>query len=168
MFVDPEAGHSDQQGTNFNETAVLNLGDGEMLAMARADECFHSGLSYMPVGGVGYFRTARSFNWGLSWTRPERTKIFGQPAHLLQVDKDTVICTYGVRRKPFGIHAVISRDRGRTWATKKPIVLRDDAQNWDMGYPATIRRKDGKFFTIYYFVDKNNTRFIAGTIWSLP
>lgn len=167
MFADPTAPRSDQQGENFNETGVLCFPDGEMLAAARCDDSFHSEGRYIPVGGVGNLRMARSFNWGLSWTRPEPTPIFGQPAHLLVLEGDTVLCTYGYRRKPYGVRAVISRDRGRTWEMSAEVILRDDGALWDLGYPVSIRLKNGNLFTVYYFVGEDGVRHIAGTEWSL-
>ena len=58
----------------------------------------------------------------------------------------------------------LSSDNGETWSDE--IVLREDGGNWDLGYPRTAQRADGKLVTVYYF---NNTpsaeRYIAGTIW---
>ena len=167
IFRDDSAGPSDLQGVNFNETSVVTFPDGEMLALGRADESFHTEGSYMPVGGVGELRSARSHNWGLSWSRAERTGIFGQPAHLLRLGGDRVLCTYGYRRKPYGIRVVESNDRGRTWQAEKTVILRDDAPTWDMGYPMTLQLDDELFLTTYYFADSEGVRFIASTTWSL-
>lgn len=167
IFRDESGGPSDLQGINFNETAVLAFPDGEMLAMGRADETFHTEGAFIPVGGVGELRSARSFNSGLSWSRPERTEIFGQPAHLLHLGGDRVLCTYGYRRQPYGIRAVESRDRGRTWLVDDTVVLRDDAPGWDMGYPMTLQVDEKLFLTTYYFADDQGVRFIASTTWSI-
>lgn len=165
MFKDPEAGSSDLQGINFNETAVVSFDDGEMLAIARADETFFTEDTFMPVGGVGSFYKAHSLNWGLSWSKPEKLPIFGQPAHLLKLNDHTVVCTYGYRKKPYGVRAVISQDRGRTWS--REIILRDDGPLWDLGYPMTLQLSNGNLLTVYYFNDQNLTRFIAGTRWKV-
>lgn len=167
ILHDSKSGPSDMQGINFNETSILAFPDGEMLAVGRADESFHSHGAYIPVGGVGELYTARSFNWGLSWTRPERTGIFGQPAHVLRADGDRVICAYGHRRQPYGVRVVESADRGRSWRTEDTITLREDAPGWDMGYPMTVRVEEDLFLTVYYFSDAEGVRFIAGTTWSM-
>jgi hypothetical protein len=45
-------------------------------------------------------------------------------------------------------------------------VLRDDGGNWDLGYPRTVQRSDGKLVTVYYFNDaRRKERHIAATIW---
>ena len=57
-----------------------------------------------------------------------------------------------------------SADRGRTWGPE--IMLRDDAGCWDLGYPRTVQRADGRIVTVYYFNDDpKSERYIAATIW---
>jgi len=156
---------SEYQGINFNETAILPLDKGEILAMARADISFHTDQEFMPVGGVGNLYTLRSFNNGFSWTSPKKTPIFGQPAHLLRLSGKEILCTYGYRQKPYGIRAVFSYDNGETWDMENEIVLRDDGFSWDLGYPMTVQLGTDEFITVYYFNDKSLNRFIAGTRW---
>lgn len=74
--------------------------------------------------------------------------------------------TYGFRHAPYGIRARISEDKGKTWNPE--IILRDDGGNWDLGYPRTIQRDDGRMVTIYYFNDaQSKYRYIAATIWNV-
>jgi len=42
--------------------------------------------------------------------------------------------------------ATTSVDGGRTWGDE--ITLRDDGGTWDLGYPRTVQRADGKVVTI--------------------
>jgi len=71
---------------------------------------------------------------------------------------------YGYRQEPFGIRARMSSDQGHTWGPE--LVLRDDGGCWDLGYPRTVQRKDGKLVSIYYFNDdKDQERYIGATIW---
>lgn len=167
ILRDATAGPSDLQGINFNETSILVFPDGEMLAVGRADRTFHSEGEYIPVGGVGELYVSRSYNWGLSWSPAERTGIFGQPAHVLLAGGDRVVCAYGYRKKPYGVHVVESLDRGRSWRTGDTLVLREGSPSWDMGYPMTIRLDEGLFLTVYYYTDQDSVRFIAGSTWSL-
>ena len=45
-------------------------------------------------------------------------------------------------------------------------ILRDDARDWDLGYPRSVQRKDGKIVTVYYYNDAGQPeRYIAATIW---
>ena len=72
--------------------------------------------------------------------------------------------TYGYRAEPDGIRARLSSDQGQTWSEE--IILRKDAAAWDLGYPRTVQRPDGKLVTIYYYNDAvDKERYIGGTIW---
>jgi len=45
-------------------------------------------------------------------------------------------------------------------------MLRADAACWDLGYPSSVQRPDGKIVTVYYHNDhKDGERNIAATIW---
>ena len=168
IMCDPAGSRSQLQGINYNETSLLHLGNGELLAMVRGDSSFHtSGDQFMPVGGVGELYSSRSYDAGLSWEAPRKTGIWGQPGSLLGLSDGAVLCTYGYRRKPFGVRACLSVDKGRTWLTNEEYVLRDDAPTWDMGYPFSLQLKDGGLFSVYYFVDNEGVRHIAATHWKL-
>lgn len=160
---------SELQGINYNETSLISLGGGEMLAMIRADETYHtSGDQFMPVGMVGNLVTARSLNGGLCWTFPQQTGIWGQPGSLMVLSNGDLLATYGYRRAPYGIRCAISKDRGQTWLVDEEIIIRDDSPTWDCGYPFSIELEPGKMFTVYYFVDDTGTRHVCGTHWNLP
>ncbi len=89
----------------------------------------------------------------------------GNPPHLLRLADGRLCLTYGVRAKPFGIYARLSRDGGETWGEQ--IVLRNDGGGRDIGYPRSIQRPDGRVVTIYYFWDEKTgpERYIAASIW---
>jgi hypothetical protein len=89
----------------------------------------------------------------------------GNPPHLLKLADGRLCLTYGLRAKPFGIYARLSRDGGKTWS--EPICLRDDGGGRDLGYPRSVQRSDGRVVTVYYFWDKKTgpERYIAATIW---
>ena len=59
VAIDDNGRYSELQGINYNETSLISLGRGELLAMIRADETYHtSGDEFMPVGMVGTLVTA--------------------------------------------------------------------------------------------------------------
>jgi hypothetical protein len=88
----------------------------------------------------------------------------GNPPSMIRLKDGRLVLTYGYRSAPYGIRAKISTDRGQTWGPE--IILRDDAGTWDLGYPRTVQRADGKIVTTYYFNDqKDSERYIAATIW---
>ena len=82
----------------------------------------------------------------------------------LDLEDGRLALIYGYRAEPYGIRAKLSSDNGETWSD--PIVLREDGGNWDLGYPRTVQRTDGKLVTVYYYNNAPNAeRFIGGTIW---
>ena len=96
------------------------------------------------------------------------TGMWGQPGSIIRLSNGNILCTYGYRKKPFGVRCCISRDHGETWDVDNEIVVRDDCPTWDCGYPFSIELPDGHVFTVYYFVDDKRTRYVAGTHWELP
>ena len=168
-IMSDEAGkYSQLQGVNYNETSLLDLGAGQLIAMVRGDGAFHTtGEEFMPVGGVGSLFMARSYDSGMSWSSPQVTGIWGQPGSLLQLNNGNILCTYGYRRDPFGVRCCISKDDGHTWDIDNEIIIRDDNPIWDCGYPFTIELESGVLFTIYYMSDSEGTRYVSGTHWSL-
>ena len=62
------------------------------------------------------------------------------------------------------MRVVESRDDGATWSAPRP--LRDGAADWDLGYPRSVVRKDGRIVSVYYFNDPTGPeRYIAASIW---
>jgi hypothetical protein len=89
----------------------------------------------------------------------------GNPASLVRVADGRLCCVYGYRAAPFGMRVVISRDEGTTWSA--PHTLRDGAADWDLGYPRSVVRPDGRVVSVYYYNDSAGPeRYIAATIWT--
>ncbi len=88
----------------------------------------------------------------------------GNPPSMIKLKDGRLVITYGYRSAPYGMRARISADGGITWGQE--IILRDDAGTWDLGYPRTVQRADGKIVSVYYYNDQKETeRYIAATIW---
>jgi hypothetical protein len=88
----------------------------------------------------------------------------GNPPSMIKLKDGRLAITYGFRSEPYGIRARLSSDDGLTWGDE--INLRGDGGWWDLGYPRTVQRPDGKIVTVYYFNDhKDQERYIAATIW---
>ena len=79
--------------------------------------------------------------------------------------RDGRLClAYGFRGKPYHIAARLSADEGHTWSD--PIVLRDDAIHWDLGYCRMMQRSDGRLVTIYRIPTRERPeQHVAATIW---
>jgi len=88
----------------------------------------------------------------------------GNPPSLTKLKDGRLALAYGFRAQPYGIRAKLSSDNGETWTDD--IILRKDGGNWDLGYPRTVQRPDGKLVTVYYYNNAANAeRFIGATIW---
>ena len=142
---------------SFEEPALARTRDGHLLAMLRCGE----------PGKYEYLYQARSTDGGHTWTSPERTPMWGHPAHLLALADGRLLCTYGYRRPPYGVRACVSHDQGATWDIEREIVLRADGGSRDLGYPSSAQLADGKVVTVYYFHGADGIRHIAATRWQV-
>jgi len=103
---------------------------------------------------------------GASWYRLAEPAIDngGNPASMVRLEDGRIAMTYGWRHAPYGIRARISNDYGQSWGGEQ--ILRDDGASWDIGYPQTVQRADGKCVTIYYYHHADQPeRYISATIW---
>jgi hypothetical protein len=111
--------------------------------------------------------TFRSSDGGQSWNGPDFVADagMGNPPAMIRLRDGRLAVTYAYRAKPYGIRARLSGDGGRSWGDE--IILRDDGAGWDIGYPRSVQRKDGKIVTVYYYFDDATgpERYIAFTIW---
>jgi hypothetical protein len=137
--------------------STIRLGPAELLTALRHHE-----------GPKKWIDLYRSLDDGGSWqsagiAAPDTGE--GNPGAMLRLQDGRVCLTYGYRRPPYGMRAVLSKDGGRTWG--KEIILRDDGGGRDVGYPRSVQRPDGRVVTIYYYHDQPKTdRYIAATIWN--
>ncbi|HUZ46496.1 MAG TPA: sialidase family protein [Terriglobia bacterium] len=93
---------------------------------------------------------------------PETGK--GNPPSMIRLKDGRIALTYGVRVPPYQIRARLSKDDGQTWGPVR--VLRTGAAGWDIGYPRTVERPDGKIVTVYYWdASPQKDGLIAATIW---
>ncbi len=144
----------------YNETAVVDLGAGRILAAMRS-------------GKGGHIAVTRSGDAGRTWNEPVRvTEDREHPADLIRLKNGHVLMTYGERNPPRGARTVLSRDGGVTWEMSSRVVLADDAPNTDCGYPSSVETADGKILSLYYRVDDLNdaprsAKCIA-ILWEIP
>ena len=109
---------------------------------------------------------SESNDGGQSWSEP-RSLGYGAPPHLLRHSSGVLILTYGYRKEDVGQRVGISRDEGQSW--EWDWIIRNDAPDWDLGYPSTVELGDGSLFSVYY------QKFAAGehcsllwSRWQLP
>ena len=120
-----------------NETALLALPDGKLLAACRTVVDQHIQLF-------------SSEDQGVSW-RDEGPLTLGRqiPGHLLLLEDGRLLLTYGIRNRGlYAIGARLSADGGATW--QAPAILADLEAAKDGGYPASVQTEDGTIVTAYY------------------
>jgi hypothetical protein len=92
--------------------------------------------------------------------------MWGHPCNLIEMPSGRILCTYGYRRKPFGIRAAFSEDDGLTWDMNHEVIIRDDGIHRDLGYPASVLLNDGRILSTYYFHGEDGVRYIGGSVWN--
>ena len=145
--------HDPEGRIQFHEPPILRLPSGRLLTVIRTAEA------------GGYLYQAFSDDEGWTWRGLKRTPIWGLPCHLLRLDDGRILCSYGYRREPFGVRAVLSEDEGETWDMDREIVIRDDGLHQDLGYPASVQLRSGRILTVYYFHGEDGIRYIGGSVF---
>ncbi len=169
--------YEDSSGAFTEELSLLELDDGRILGMARA---------HRPRDPItGYLWQLWSEDGGRTWSRPVETRIWGYPCFLNHLRDGRLLCTYGYRREPMGIRAVLSDDGGHSWNTDDVRILRADggtpAQGWteeeragfgakvgraDLGYPWSVELDGETILTVYYITGADGVTHAAATRWS--
>ena len=157
----------------FNETSLLHLPDGRIVAMLRTS----SSSKTIPTEEKHLWQT-HSEDGGKTWSAVRKTPMWGYPPQLLLLRNGDVLCSYGHRRPPYGVRACLSRDGCETWEIDDEIVLRADGLTTDgtvtgkgtaadLGYPKTVELADGSLSTVYYFTLGDSVTHVAATRWRL-
>ena len=130
-----------------NETALIVLPEGDLLAVQRDDtaQALHS---------------TRSQDGGLTWSPTTQiTQARQHPADLLRLSNGDILLTYGNRNPPYRIEGRISRDGGRSWLDCLLTFSGhlygytvEESRRTDLGYPSSVVRDgSGQGITMYYY-----------------
>ena len=136
----------------FNETSLYETPKGDLVAFMRtANFDDHTVI-------------ARSKDSGKSFEPWQDSGFKGHPHYVLRLPDKRALLVYGYRHAPMGIRARVLNPECTDFATAEEIVLRDDGGSHDLGYPwATMISRD-RALVVYYFNQKDGTRYIAGTV----
>lgn len=131
---------SDLKWVNFHEPHVIELDDGTLYGMIRAqgDGIAHRFSMYSTVSKDG----------GRTWSEWKALGVSGSPPHLLKHSSGALVCVYGRREAPFGERALVSWDNGESWTEDYDLDHR--AVGGDLGYPGSVELDDGSILTVYY------------------
>jgi Neuraminidase (sialidase) len=147
-------------GEHYNETGLLALSDGRVLAALRSETGGHLAIAASKDGGK---------TWGAA---TQITRDREHPGDLILLKNGSILLTYGERNKPFGVEAMVSHDKGETWDKASKTVLADDAASTDCGYPSSVQLPNESIVTIYYQVDDPHNAPASAKaksiVWSIP
>lgn len=139
----------------FNETSLYETPKGDLVAFMRtADFDDHTAV-------------ARSADRGRSFQPWQDAGFQGHPHYALRLPDERVLLVYGYRHSPFGIRARVLDAECTNLAAAPEIVLRDDGDNGDLGYPWAALISKQRALVVYYFNSGNGTRHIAGTLLAI-
>lgn len=139
----------------INETSILHLGNGILLAAARTAENQR-------------IKLYKSYNEGISWEYLEDSSLLHQiPASLIKLNDGRILMCYGVRNNQKSIMYRIGDEKGETWTEPNILVVLEETG--DMGYPSSVQMEDGTIVTAYYADGiTGHNRYHAGIIrWTL-
>jgi hypothetical protein len=140
--------------------STVRLADATLLTTVRVHEGEGNRID-------AYLSHDNGSSWALQSEVAKTGALNGNPPSLLRLKDGRLCMTYGYRSEPYSIRARLSSDGGKTWGDV--LTIRDGGAAWDLGYPRTVQRPDGKLVSVYYFNDAPHTeRFIAATIWEAP
>lgn len=159
--LDTESGKTELVGKitasnkNFvlNEPHMVELPDGKLICHMR---CENSELFYGGEEKLFTVFQSVSDDCGKTWSAPEMLldETGGAPPHLIQLSSGILLSTYGRRKQPYGIMAMMSTDGGNSW--EKDIRIYENHASDDIGYPSTIELSDGTLITVFYATDSEN------------
>lgn len=150
------------EGLHQCEPHVIELEDGTLIGHIRARMLDRTRPDFSAL----QLYQSVSRDGGVTWSTPEYL-CEGGPAHLLRHSSGVLISSYGYRLPGFGQRVMLSYDQGQTWDTD--LVIRDDGNTRDLGYPSTVELKDGSLLTVYYqALPGESTCAILFSEWELP
>lgn len=155
---------SDDGGANWEYWATMAFDPAAILLFAEVGWCrLRSGriVSLLRAqarpGRFDNMWSVYSEDDGASWSRPERTPLWGYPADMLQLPDGRVLAVYGYRRPPWGVRGCISED-GVTWDPANEFTIREGGaadpaavrEYWHIGYPSVAQCADGTLVAAYH------------------
>lgn len=150
------------EGYHFHEPNLYRTPSGKLLLFTRS-------LKKQTVKGEEGKRsplfTAQSSDDGLTWSETAKHEIYSpSPFHVLRLNDNRVLISYGYRLQPFGVRAIVLDPECSDLDTAEESVIREDGQGTDIGYTSSVQLADGRVLITYYYYDQEDSyRYIAGS-----
>lgn len=140
---------------SYHELHAVETADGRIVVQIRNHNTNNTGETLQ----------TESTDGGKTWAVPRSIGVWGLPSHLLRLQDDRLLMTYGHRRKPYGNQSRVSQDHGRTWS--EPMIVSGDGAGGDLGYPSTVQLADGSLLTVWYEAMRGTRAVLRQAHWSL-
>lgn len=102
---------------------------------------------------------------GETWSPWQPTMIHGSPGHILGLRDGRIFLTVGTRwQGQRGCVARVLNPEGTDLDSAPELVIRNDAQSPDCGYPWSVELNDGRVLVVYWYHYADDHRGIEGTI----
>ena len=139
---------------SFNETSMYETPNGDLIAFMRS-EAFGDQACI-----------ARSIDGGKTFGEWKSMGFKGHPLQAMRLPDNRVLLTYGYRHEPCGVRARILNAECTDFATAPEIIIRDDADDGDVGYTWAVQLDEKRVLVVYYinFDRAKGTRHIQGSI----
>ena len=134
--------------TEYHELHIAEAANGHLIAQIRNHNKANERETLQSESSDG----------GQTWSTPHPIGVWGLPSHLLRLRDGRMLMTYGYRREPFGNQARLSEDNGKMWSA--PMMISDDGEAGDLGYPSTVELDDGSLVTVWYERMKGSPRAV--------
>ncbi len=151
---------SSDDGLTWERISDMDLRPGEMHAVQAANgDIVVQVRDKVVVAGRKEQNTSQiiSTDGGKSWS-DKRKIALGYPPHLIRLEDNTLLMTYGWRKAPYGIRGRFSSDNGESWSGE--FIITDDAASWDLGYPTTVELQNGTLLTVWYEAPKDSRKAV--------
>jgi hypothetical protein len=102
---------------------------------------------------------------GNTWSEHESTTVRAEPGHILRLRDGRMFITAGTRwQGQCGCTGRVVEPEGGDLNTAEDFIIRNDSSDSDCGYPWSVELEDGSVLVVYYYVHKDGTRSIEGSI----
>ena len=146
--------HDPKREKYYWDTGLCRLRDGTLLGLSWTND-------NVQKKAVNVHRVL-SGDGGKTWSLPEEVNFVGELCRPIELENGQVLCIYNDRKKPAGIKAVFSSNRGASWNTAKTSIIWDAAEfagknnpfadflAFDFGMPSVQQLPDGTIAVAFY------------------
>lgn len=136
----------------FNETFIYKTPGNKLVAFARAGTGVGSEVPKgFDVSQIRCLFVSYSSDFGKSWSPVKKySDILSYPFHAHPLPSGKVLLSYGRRKEPFSIRALILNPECDNISDAQELILADNLNNNDLGYTSAINLGDGRVLIVYY------------------